>query len=207
MIGSAGGRPLSLLEDAEPFLVVAAAPVARHRQVVARHRALVEQVPAQRTDDPGLAVHEGVHPARGERQRGECLRELLGAGGIAVAPAQVQPAGRGQDLLVRGPVDLDERERLVADLGTKNAMILRNHGTLAVGKNVGECFIRLYYLERACQAQVMALTAGEAINRPPQGSPEVTAQQGAVGLPLAGKLLAWPALKRKAYRLDPSFAS
>ena len=39
-------------------------------------------------------------------------------------------------------VDLDERERLVADLGDKNAMILRNHGTLAVGKNVGECFIR-----------------------------------------------------------------
>ena len=29
----------------------------------------------------------------------------------------------------------------------------------------------------------MALTAGEAINRPPQGSPEVTAQQGAIGLP------------------------
>ena len=86
-------------------------------------------------------------------------------------------------------------------------MILRNHGTLAVGKNVGECFIRLYYLERACQAQIMALAAGEAINNPPQGSPEVTAEQGAVGLPLAANLLAWPALKRKAYRLDPSFAS
>ena len=104
-------------------------------------------------------------------------------------------------------VDLDERERLVADLGEKNAMILRNHGTLAVGKNVGECFIRLYYLERACQAQVMALSAGDNIGNPPQGSPELTAQQGAVGLPLAANLLAWPALKRKAYRLDPSFAT
>ncbi len=79
-------------------------------------------------------------------------------------------------------VDLDERERLVADLGDKNAMILRNHGTLAVGKNVGECFIRLYFLERACQAQIMALSAGDKINNPPQGSPEITAQQGAVGL-------------------------
>jgi ribulose-5-phosphate 4-epimerase/fuculose-1-phosphate aldolase len=104
-------------------------------------------------------------------------------------------------------VDLDERERLVADLGTKNAMILRNHGTLAVGKNVGECFIRLYYLERACQAQIMALSAGDNLNTPPQGSPEITAQQGEVGLPLAANLLAWPALKRKAYRLDPHFAS
>jgi ribulose-5-phosphate 4-epimerase/fuculose-1-phosphate aldolase len=104
-------------------------------------------------------------------------------------------------------VDLDERDRLVADLGTRNAMILRNHGTLAVGKNVGECFVRLYYLERACQAQIMALSAGDNINNPPQGSPEITAKQGEVGVPLAANLLAWPALKRKAYRLDPSFAS
>ncbi len=104
-------------------------------------------------------------------------------------------------------VDLGERERLVEDLGTKNLMLLRNHGTLAVGETIGEAFIRLYMLERACQAQVMALTAGDALNNPPQGAPEVTAQQGAVGLPLAGKLLAWPALKRKAYRLDPDFAT
>ena len=61
-------------------------------------------------------------------------------------------------------------------------MLLRNHGTLAVGKNVGECFVRLYFLERACQAQIMALSAGDAISNPPQGAPELTAQQGAVGL-------------------------
>jgi ribulose-5-phosphate 4-epimerase/fuculose-1-phosphate aldolase len=104
-------------------------------------------------------------------------------------------------------VDLDERERLVANLGDKSAMILRNHGTLAVGKNVGECFVKLYFLERACQAQVMALSAGKDVNMPPQGAPEVTAQQGAMGLNVAANLLAWPALKRKAYRLDPSFAT
>jgi ribulose-5-phosphate 4-epimerase/fuculose-1-phosphate aldolase len=104
-------------------------------------------------------------------------------------------------------VDLDERERLVADLGDKNAMILRNHGTLAVGKSVGVCFVRLYFLERACQAQVMALSAGDQLNNPPQGAPEITAQQGQVGVALAANLLAWPALKRKAYRLDPAFAT
>jgi hypothetical protein len=53
----------------------------------------------------------------------------------------------------------------------------------------------------------MARTGGDQVNNPPQGSPEITAQQGAVGLPLAANLLAWPALKRKAYRLDPNFAS
>jgi ribulose-5-phosphate 4-epimerase/fuculose-1-phosphate aldolase len=104
-------------------------------------------------------------------------------------------------------VDLDERERLVADLGAKNGMILRNHGTLAVGKNVGECFVRLYFIERACQAQIMALSAGQDVNNPRQGAPELTAQQGQVGVALAANLLAWPALKRKAYRMDPSFAS
>lgn len=86
-------------------------------------------------------------------------------------------------------------------------MILRNHGTLAVGRNVGECFLRLYFLERACQAQVMALTAGKDVNLPPQGAPEITAEQGAAGLNVAANLLAWPALKRRAYRLDPGFAT
>lgn len=45
--------------------------------------------------------------------------------------------------------DLEERERLVEDLGTKNAMILRNHGTLTVGATVAEAFLRMYFLERA----------------------------------------------------------
>jgi hypothetical protein len=53
----------------------------------------------------------------------------------------------------------------------------------------------------------MALSAGDQLSNPPQGSPEITAQQGAIGLPMAANLLAWPALKRKAYRLDPGFVS
>jgi ribulose-5-phosphate 4-epimerase/fuculose-1-phosphate aldolase len=105
-------------------------------------------------------------------------------------------------------VDLDERERIIADLGSKCAMLLRNHGTLAVGETVGEAFVRIYFLERACQAQILALSAGENnLNNPPQGSPEVTAQQGKIGLKLAAGALAWPALLRKAHRLDPSFAT
>src|SRR5687768_6255900 len=104
-------------------------------------------------------------------------------------------------------VDLDERERLIADLGDKGALLLRNHGTLTVGATVGEAFVRMYFLERACQAQILALSAGDNVNNPPQGAPEVTAQQGKIGLKLAAGALAWPALLRKAYRLDPSFAT
>ena len=167
------------------------------------------------TNPAGFTIHSAIHMAR---EDAHAVMHLHTPAGQAVAAHQEGLLPLTQTaMLIRGEVafheyegvavDLDERERLVADLGEKNAMLLRNHGTLAVGKNVGECFIRLYYLERACQAQIMALSAGDNLNTPPQGSPEITAQQGAVGLPLAANFLAWPALKRKAYRLDPTFAS
>ena len=103
--------------------------------------------------------------------------------------------------------DPAEGERLAGVLGDRSILFMPNHGVLVCGETVARAYDRLYYLERACQAQVMALSAGDSISNPPQGSPELTAQQGAVGLPLAANLLAWPALKRKAYRLDRSFAS
>ena len=103
--------------------------------------------------------------------------------------------------------DLGERERLVADLGSKNAMILRNHGTLAVGETVGACFLRLYFLERACEAQVLMLSAGrENLNNPPQGTPEKVEQQAnPKGVAKVATTLAWPALLRKLDRIDPSY--
>jgi len=167
------------------------------------------------TNPAGFTIHSAVHMAREDAHAVMHLHTPHGQAVSAQAEG-LMPLTQAA-MLVREDlayhdyegiaVDLDERERVVADLGTKNLMLLRNHGSLAVGETIGEAFIRLYTLERACQAQVMALSAGAEINNPPQGSPEVAAQQGAIGLKLAGNLLAWPALKRKAYRLDPSFAS
>jgi ribulose-5-phosphate 4-epimerase/fuculose-1-phosphate aldolase len=167
------------------------------------------------TNPAGFTIHSAIHMARDDAH---AVMHLHTPAGQAVSAHQEGLLPLTQTaMLIRGDVsfhdyegvavDLSERERLVADLGTKNAMILRNHGTLAVGKNVGECFVRLYFLERACQAQIMALSAGEAVNNPPQGAPETAAEQGAVGVTVAAKFLAWPALLRKAYRLDPGFAS
>jgi ribulose-5-phosphate 4-epimerase/fuculose-1-phosphate aldolase len=167
------------------------------------------------TNPAGFTIHSAIHMAR---EDAHAVMHLHTPAGQAVSAHNEGLLPLTQTaMLIRNDVafhdyegvavDLSERERLVADLGDRNALILRNHGTLAVGKNVGECFVRLYFLERACQAQVMALSAGENVNNPPQGSPEVTAQQGQVGVSLAANLLAWPALKRKAYRLDPSFAT
>jgi ribulose-5-phosphate 4-epimerase/fuculose-1-phosphate aldolase len=168
------------------------------------------------TNPAGFTIHSAIHMARPDAQAVIHLHtphgQAVSAHGEGLLPL-TQTA-----MLIRDEVayhdyegvavDLDERERIVADLGDKGAMLLRNHGTLAVGDNVGEAFVRIYFLERACQAQILALSAGPGnLNNPPQGAPEVTAQQGKIGLKLAAGALAWPALLRKAHRLDPSFAS
>ncbi|AUW56994.1 class II aldolase [Sphingobium sp. SCG-1] len=103
--------------------------------------------------------------------------------------------------------DLDERERLVADLGEKNSMILRNHGTLTIGATVAQAFLRMYFLERACEAQVMMLAAGpNGLNNPHQGvADKVKLQSRPEGMGALAQSLAWPALLRKLDRLDPSF--
>ena len=167
------------------------------------------------TNPAGFTIHSAIHMAREDAQAVMHLHTPAGQAVSAHAEGLLPLTQTA--MLIRTDlafhdyegvaVDLSERERIVADLGGKNAMILRNHGTLAVGKNVGECFVRLYFLERACQAQIMALSAGDQVNNPPQGAPETTAQQGQIGITLAANMLAWPALLRKAHRLDPSFAT
>jgi len=103
--------------------------------------------------------------------------------------------------------ELDERERLVADLGTKHSMILRNHGTLTVGATVAQAFLRMYFLERACEAQVLMLSIGrDGLNNPHQGVAEKVEQQSRPeGMGALAQTLAWPALLRKLDRIDPSF--
>ena len=103
--------------------------------------------------------------------------------------------------------DLAERDRLVADLGSKHAMLLRNHGTLTVGASVAQAFLRMYFLERACEAQVHMLSAGRAgLNDPPTGMPErVEGQSGGQGMQMLADHLAWPALLRKLDRRNPGY--
>jgi len=102
----------------------------------------------------------------------------------------------------------DERERIVKDLGDGTMVILRNHGTLSVGRNVGEAFARMNRIERACKFQLAALTGGAEPNRVPQEVVDYTAQQGREinneGRAAGGKLL-WAALKRKLDREDPGY--
>ncbi|WP_434667038.1 class II aldolase/adducin family protein [Paraburkholderia sp. A3BS-1L] len=74
-------------------------------------------------------------------------------------------------------LDLGERERLVHDLGTRKAMILRNHGLLAAGESAAEAFHEIYMLERACQAQIQAMSGGASLIVPGADVCERTARQ------------------------------
>ena len=156
----------------------------------------------------GFTIHSAVHAARPDAQ---CVIHLHTIAGVAVS-SQVQgllPLNQSA-MLLNGRVayhdfegialDLDERSRLVADLGAKNAMILRNHGTLAVGSSVGEAFQTMYFLERACAIQVAALSGGAPPNLPPPSVQDVVTRQTASFGDIADRLL-WPALLR---RLDSS---
>jgi ribulose-5-phosphate 4-epimerase/fuculose-1-phosphate aldolase len=168
------------------------------------------------TNAAGFTIHSALHMAR---EDAHAVIHLHTPDGQAVsAHAEGLMPLTQTAMLVRDEiayhdyegvaVDLDERERLIADLGDKSAMILRNHGTLAVGETVGEAFVKIYFIERACEAQIKALSAGEGnVSNPPQGSPELTAEMGRASLKLGANMLAWPALLRKAYRLDPGFAT
>jgi ribulose-5-phosphate 4-epimerase/fuculose-1-phosphate aldolase len=102
-------------------------------------------------------------------------------------------------------LNLDERTRIVADLGDKSVMLLRNHGTLALGSTAGEAFLQLFMLERACQQQVMALSAGREGLREatPAAQQEVKSQIAIMG-PMASRL-AWPGLLRKLNRESPGY--
>lgn len=99
----------------------------------------------------------------------------------------------------------DEKPRLVADLGDKRALILRNHGLLTVGETVADAFLMMYALESACQVQLMAQSAGSDLVSVPKPIVEgIKAQVDQVTKGLGGEL-AWPGLLRKLDRIDASF--
>ena len=98
-----------------------------------------------------------------------------------------------------------EKESLVRDLGKGEALILRNHGALVVGRTVGEAFNWTHRLELACRSQVAAMSCNTKLREVPQAVLEETWNNYQPGTRRPYGLMEWAALLRKLDRLDPSY--
>jgi len=159
----------------------------------------------------GFTIHSAIHAARDDAHY---VMHLHSDQGVAVSAQREGLLPLSQHALVVLPrlayhdyegiaLNLDERDRLVADLGDKSLMLLRNHGTLAVGPTAGDCWTGMFYLERACKQQVMALTAGrDNVLIAPEASQAEVRSQTDRGV---GGALAWPGCLRRLDRENPGY--
>ncbi len=105
--------------------------------------------------------------------------------------------------------DSTEGERLAAVLGDKSVLMMSNHGVLVTGETVAEGFERLYYLERACQTQVLALSTGRKLKQIPAQALEHTIDQFRRTGMMRGIKRSdahFASLKRTLLRADPTYA-
>ncbi len=160
----------------------------------------------------GFTIHSAVHLAREDAM---FVMHLHTDDGVAVSAMSDGLMPITQHAMQCGEIayhdyegvalDLDERERIVADLGDRQFMILRNHGTLTVGPTANAAFMAMYYMERACTMQVRALSGGVNINTPPQGSGPKAAEQSRLLFDGTVDEIAWPAWLRKLDRIDDGY--
>jgi ribulose-5-phosphate 4-epimerase/fuculose-1-phosphate aldolase len=159
----------------------------------------------------GFTIHSAIHAARDDAR---FVMHLHTDQGVAVSAQKEGLLPLSQHALIILPrlayhdyegiaLNHDERERLVADLGDKEVLLLRNHGTLAVGKTAADCWVNMYYLERSCLQQVMALSAGrEGLLIAPKAAQDEVCSQVSRGI---GGALAWPGALRGLERNSPGY--
>lgn len=170
----------------------------------------------------GYVIHSAIHAARDDAHYVAHFHTRDGMGASAHAEGLLPLTQRALYIIPRlayhdyegVALNLDERERLVADLGERKLMLLRNHGTLALGRTPGEAWSGIYQLEEACSAQVAALSIGrENVLFAPDDAQNEALRQ------LAGRTdatlnsggrkphdqLAWEAVLRKVGRELPGF--
>ncbi len=161
----------------------------------------------------GFVIHSAVHEAR---EDAGCVLHTHTKAGIAVSAQKdgLLPISQtamfpyvtlGYHDYEGVALNDDEKPRLVADLGSNNALILRNHGLLTTALTIADAFLLMYVLETACQIQIMAQSGGGELVRIPQPILDgVQAQAEQVTKGLGGSLI-WPGLLRKLDRRDASF--
>lgn len=161
----------------------------------------------------GFTIHSAVHAARHDAG---CVLHTHTINGIAVSAQKggVLPLSQ-QSIFVLSSLGYhdyegvalrdDEKPRLVADLGHRSFLMLRNHGLLTVGATVADAFLSMYLFEAVCAIQVRAQAGGGELVRV---HPEIIAtaqQQAAQATRGLGANLTWPGLLRRLDRTNPGY--
>ncbi len=160
----------------------------------------------------GFVIHSAIHRARPELA---CVIHTHTAPGMAVSSLKcgllplTQTAMRflkiGYHDYQGVVLNLAEQASLVNDLGDHNALILRNHGLLTVGRTIPEAFNAMHRLELSCRAQLAAMACQTELNAVP---PDVLQRTWVNYQPQTRRpygVMEWPALLRMLDRRDTSF--
>ncbi len=163
----------------------------------------------------GFVIHSAIHA---NCEKAHCVMHTHTRAGMAVAalecgllPISMNATSFHNRIAYHdyegSTLYLEERAKLARDMGECNAMILRNHGLLTVGRTIPEAFIYLYRLERACQVQLDAMACGQPLVTPPVSVIERSAQQMKEFQQTEADSgeLEFNALRRLMDRIDPSF--
>jgi len=161
----------------------------------------------------GFVIHSAVHEARPDAV---CVLHTHTRAGVAVSAQQhgILPISQQSTFVLSSlayhdyegvAFRPDEKPRLQADLGQANYLVLRNHGLLTVGRSIADAFLSMYTFENTRRIQVDALAGGTALT--PVNPAILAGMADVMRVATAGQgaQLAWPALLRKAEKLDPSF--
>ncbi len=161
----------------------------------------------------GFTIHSAVHEARHDVG---CVLHTHSLSGVAVSTQTegLLPLSQQSLFPLSGlayhnyegvALNPEEKPRLVADLGEKNFMILRNHGLLTCGMTMADAFLYMYVLESACRIQILGQSGGkELIRIHPAILQGITAQVAMVTKGLGSELV-FPALLRKLERIDTGY--
>jgi ribulose-5-phosphate 4-epimerase/fuculose-1-phosphate aldolase len=160
----------------------------------------------------GYVIHSAIHEARPEVR---CIIHTHSWASMAVSALEcgllplTQTAMRFLKIAYhdyQGVVlNNEEKASLLKDLGHGEALILRNHGALTVGKSVGEAFNWAHRLELACHSQLAAMACNTPFTKVAPDVLEETWNNYQPSTRRPYGLMEWPALLRKLDRLDPSY--
>lgn len=160
----------------------------------------------------GYVIHSAVHEARPEvacvihtHSWASMAVSALACGLLPITQTAMRFLKIGYHAYEGVVLDDAEKASLLADLGQREALILRNHGALVVGRTVGEAFNWMHRLELACQSQLAAQATGEKLHAVPTPVLEATWNNYQRGTRRPYGLMEWPALLRKLDRLDPAY--